>query len=152
MTLSSLILSFENAACLEFSYGSLLVLAACVCWGLENNCTRMLSSKSPTEIVVIKGLCSGTGSFLIALTVGEQCPQLLYIVGALLVGFVAYGLSIYFYIYAQRYLGAAKTSAYYSVAPFVGVFLSLLIFQELPGVNFWVALVIMAWGTYLAST
>ncbi|MBR5508711.1 MAG: EamA family transporter, partial [Lachnospiraceae bacterium] len=67
------------------------------------------------------------------------------------VGFVAYGLSIYFYIYAQRDLGAARTSAYYSVAPFVGVFLSLLIFREIPGINFWTALVIMAWGTWLAS-
>ena len=151
VTLSSLILSFENMASLDFSAGSLFVLAACVCWGFENNCTRMLSSKSPTEIVVIKGICSGTGSFVIALVMGEQIPQVLYILGALLVGFVAYGLSIYFYIYAQRDLGAARTSAYYSVAPFVGVFLSLLIFREIPGVNFWVALVIMAWGTWLAS-
>ncbi len=151
VTLSSLILSFENMASLDFSAGSLFVLAACICWGFENNCTRMLSSKSPTEIVVIKGICSGTGSFVIALAVGEQMPQVWYIVGALLVGFVAYGLSIYFYIYAQRDLGAAKTSAYYSVAPFAGVFLSLLIFREIPGVNFWVALVIMAWGTWLAS-
>ena len=151
VTLSSLILSFENMASLDFSAGSLFVLAACVCWGFENNCTRMLSSKSPTEIVVIKGICSGTGSFVIALVMVEQIPQVLYILGALLVGFVAYGLSIYFYIYAQRDLGAARTSAYYSVAPFVGVFLSLLIFREIPGVNFWVALVIMAWGTWLAS-
>ena len=151
VTLSSLILSFENMASLDFSAGSLFVLAACVCWGFENNCTRMLSSKSPTEIVVIKGICSGTGSFVIALVMGEQIPQVLYILGALLVGFVSYGLSIYFYIYAQRDLGAARTSAYYSVAPFVGVFLSLLIFREIPGVNFWVALVIMAWGTWLAS-
>lgn len=151
VTLSSLILSFENMASLDFSAGSLFVLAACVCWGFENNCTRMLSSKSPAEIVVIKGICSGTGSFVIALMMGGQIPQVLYILGALLVGFVAYGLSIYFYIYAQRDLGAARTSAYYSVAPFVGVFLSLLIFRDIPGVNFWVALAIMAWGTWLAS-
>lgn len=152
VTLSSMILSFEDMACLEFSTGSLFVLAACICWGLENNCTRMMSSKSPTEIVVIKGICSGTGSFVIALVTGEHIPAGIYILGALLLGFVAYGLGVYFYIYAQRYLGAAKTSAYYSVAPFVGVFLSLLIFQEIPGINFWIALVIMAWGTYLAST
>ena len=152
VAISSMILSFENAACLEFSAGSLFVLAACICWGFENNCTRMLSGKSPTEIVVIKGICSGTGSLLIGLMVGEQIPQIIYMTGAMLVGFVAYGLSIYFYIYAQRDLGAAKTSAYYSVAPFVGVFLSLLIFREIPGVNFWAALVLMAWGTWLAST
>lgn len=151
VTLSSLILSFEDMKSFSFSIGSLFVLAACVCWGFENNCTKMLSRKSPVEIVVIKGFCSGLGSFLIALILGEQIPGWSYILAALLVGFVAYGLSIFFYIHAQRYLGAARTSAYYSVAPFVGAFLSLIIFRELPGANFWVALVIMAGGTWLAS-
>lgn len=151
VTLSSLILSFEDMRSFSFSIGSLFVLAACVCWGFENNCTRCLSGKSPVQIVVIKGFCSGLGSFLIALAAGEQIPQIRYALAALLVGFVAYGLSICFYIYAQRDLGAAKTSTYYSIAPFVGVLLSLLIFRELPGVNFWIALVIMAGGTWLAT-
>lgn len=152
MTVSSIILSFENRNSLSFSCGSLLVLAACICWGFENNCTRMLSHKSPVEIVVIKGFCSGLGSFLIAMMAGEQIPALWYVMAAMMVGFVAYGLSICFYIYAQRDLGAARTSTYYSVAPFVGVFLSLIIFREIPEMNFWIALVIMAGGTYLAST
>ena len=73
------------------------------------------------------------------------------LLGALLLGFVAYGLSIYFYIYAQRDLGAAKTSTYYAVAPFVGAGLSLLIFWELPSVSYLVALVIMIAGTWLAT-
>lgn len=152
VTLSSLILSFEDMRSFSFSIGSLFVLAACVCWGFENNCTRCLSNKSPVQIVVIKGFCSGLGSFLIALATGENIPQIRYILAALLVGFVAYGLSICFYIYAQRDLGAAKTSTYYSIAPFVGVLLSLLVFRELPGANFWIALVIMAGGTWLAAT
>lgn len=66
--------------------------------------------------------------------------------------FVAYGLSIFFYIYAQRYLGAAKTSAYYALAPFIGVALSLVIFREVPTASFVIALLIMIAGTYLAST
>lgn len=70
----------------------------------------------------------------------------------LLLGFVAYGLSIYFYIYAQRDLGAAKTSTYYAVEPFAVAGLSLLIFRQLPSATFVVALVIMAIGTYFAST
>lgn len=151
VTLASLILSFEDMKSFSFSVGSLYVLAACVCWGFENNCTRMLSDKSPIQIVVIKGFCSGLGSLVIALAVGERFPGVVYILAAMLVGFVAYGLSICFYIYAQRDLGAARTSAYYSVAPFVGVFLSLLIFREWPEANFWVALVIMAGGTWLVS-
>lgn len=152
VTLSSLILSFEDMRSFSFSVGSLFVLAACVCWGFENNCTRCLSYKSPVQIVVLKGFCSGMGSLAIALLAGENVPRIRYMAAALLVGFIAYGLSICFYIYAQRDLGAAKTSTYYSIAPFVGVLLSLVIFREIPGVNFWIALVIMAGGTYLAST
>ena len=112
----------------------------------------MLSSKNPLEIVVIKGFGSGTGSLILALAIGERFPAGWAVIGALLLGFVAYGLSIYFYIYAQRYLGAAKTSTYYAVAPFIGTGLSLLIFREIPSAVFLIALAIMIAGTYFAST
>ena len=152
VTLASLILSFEDVSSLSFSMGSVLVLLACICWGFENNCTRMLSQKNPIEIVIIKGFCSGTGSLVIALIVGEKFPDWIYIAGVLVLGFFAYGLSIFFYIYAQRYLGAAKTSAYYAVSPFIGVAVSFVMFREAPTVWFVVALVIMVGGTYFAST
>ncbi len=147
ITLSSILLSVEDASSFQFSFGSLFVLLACICWGLENNCTRCLSRSDPLEIVVIKGFGSGIGSVLIGLGVGESLPALPDILKILLLGFVAYGLSIYFYVYAQRDLGAAKTSAYYAIAPFIGVFLSLLIFRELPGILFFVAFAIMLIGT-----
>lgn len=152
VTISSLVLSVEDISSFSFSFGSIFVLLACVCWGLENNCTRMISNKDPLQIVVIKGFGSGIGSFVIALVLGEHFSNWGYIVCALLLGFVAYGLSIFFYIYAQRYLGAAKTSAYYALAPFIGAALSLLIFREIPTVSFVAALLIMIAGTYLAST
>lgn len=152
ITLSGMILSFEDVKSLSFSLGSLFVLLACVFWGFENNCTRMISHKDPLEIVVIKGFGSGIGSMVIALVIGERLPGITYVLCALLLGFVAYGLSIYFYIRAQRTLGAAKTSAYYAVAPFIGATLSLLIFKELPTLPFIIAVIIMGAGTYLAST
>lgn len=152
VTISSLVLSVEDISSFSFSFGSIFVLLACVCWGLENNCTRMISNKDPLQIVVIKGFGSGIGSFVIALVLGEHFSNWGYIVCALLLGFVAYGLSIFFYIYAQRYLGAAKTSAYYALAPFIGAALSLLIFRETPTISFVAALLIMIAGTYLAST
>ena len=151
ITLSSIILSFENLAAFEFSVGSILVLLAAVCWGLENNCTRKLSSKDPLEIVVVKGLCSGAGSLIIGLAIGERTESIDFILAALALGFVAYGLSIFVYVYAQRSIGAAKTSAYYAVAPFIGSFLSLIIFREMPQPIFFVALIIMGVGSYLAS-
>lgn len=152
VTISSAILSVEDVTSFTFSYGSIFVLLACVCWGLENNCTRMISHKDPLEIVVIKGFGSGLGSLVLAFCLGENALPLVYGVCTLLLGFVAYGLSIFFYIYAQRYLGAAKTSAYYALAPFMATALSLVIFREKPSISFFIALLIMAVGTYFAST
>ena len=151
VTLSSIILSAQDMSSLSFSAGSAFVLIACICWGFENNCTRMLSSKNPVQIVVIKGIFSGLGSLIIALVIGESLPDVWSILMALGLGFIAYGLSIVFYIYAQRELGAAKTSAYYAVAPFIGVALSLVIFLEVPSYSFWVALLIMIAGTYFVT-
>lgn len=147
ITLSSVLLSFEGAGSFQFSYGSVLVLLATACWGLENNCTRSISDKSTYEIVLLKGIFSGGGAFAIALISGESLPQIRYILPAMLLGFIAYGLSIFLYIRAQRDLGAAKTSAYYAVAPFVGAFLSFVILGEkLTGIYF-AALIIMIAGT-----
>lgn len=149
ITLSSILLSFEGADSLHFSYGSLFVLLATTCWGFENNCTRKISSKNTYEIVVLKGIFSGLGSMLIAFATGEHLPEIKYIGLALLLGFVAYGLSIFLYIRAQNVLGAAQTSAYYAVAPFVGASLSFLFLREpLTGI-YLVALAVMIVGTAL---
>ena len=151
ITLSSILLSVEDAGSFRFSVGSLFVLLACVCWGLENNCTRNLSHSDPMEIVVIKGFGSGIGSVAIGLAVGETLPMWGDVLKILLLGFVAYGLSIYFYVYAQRDLGSAKTSAYYAVAPFIGVLLSFIIFREIPGALFFIALAIMIAGVWMVN-
>lgn len=149
ITLSSLILSFEDLSSLQFSSGSVFVILACVCWGFENNCTRIISGKSTYEIVIIKGVFSGLGSLIVALIIGERFPSLIWILAAFAVGFVAYGLSIFVYIRAQSVLGAAKTSAYYAVAPFIGAALSFFVLKELLTATFVIALVVMLCGTVL---
>ena len=151
IVLSSALLTVEDAGSLKFSVGSVFVLLASCCWGLENNCTRMLSQSDPQEIVIVKGLGSGAGALLVALLTGESFPAWGYVPFALLLGFVAYGLSIYFYVYAQRYLGAARTSAYYAIAPFIGVLMSLAIFREMPGMIFFAALAVMIVATVLVT-
>jgi len=151
VTLSCCMLSFVDIQSLKFSSGSLYVLLAACCWGLENNCTRKISSKDPLQIVLLKGIFSGLGSVQIGLFLGERIEKLWCIPLVLLLGFVAYGLSIYFYVYAQRMLGAAKTSAYYAIAPFIGVLLSFVIFQAASGTMFFAALALMMVGTWLAS-
>ena len=149
ITLSSIILSFEGAESLRFSYGSLFVLLATVCWGFENNCTRNISSKNTYEIVTVKGICSGLGSLIIAMIRREVFPGIRYITVALILGFVAYGLSIFLYVRAQNTLGAAKTSAYYAVSPFVGVFLSFVFLREQLSILYLIALVVMIAGSVL---
>ncbi len=149
VTLASIILSFEGEGAFRFDTGSALVLGAACCWGLENNCTRMLSGKSSVQITTIKGVFSGLGSLLVALVLGENLPPLLPVAGVLLLGFVAYGLSINFYIRAQASLGAAKTSAWYSIAPFLGVAFGMLLLGERPGVRFYVGLGVMIAATVL---
>lgn len=147
ITISSIILSFEGNGSFEFSMGSFFVLLATICWGLENNCTRKISEKSTYQIVTIKGLCCGVGSFIIANIIGESLPEVKYIVLAMVLGFVAYGLSIFLYIRAQRDLGAAKTSAYYSVAPFIGTFLAFIVNGEKLTIAYFFGLFFMIIGT-----
>lgn len=147
ITLSSIILSFGGEGSFTFSVGSLLVLGATACWGLENNCTRSISDKSTYQIVTIKGFGSGTGSLIVAVIIGEKLPDMRYILPAVLLGFVAYGLSIFTYIRAQKTLGAAKTSAYYAVAPFIGAFLSFILLNERLTIAYLTALTVMIAGT-----
>lgn len=149
VTAASIVLSFEGSGSFRFNTGSLLVLAATCCWGLENNCTRMLSSKSSVQITTIKGIGSGLGSLIIALSVGEKTPPMMWLFAVLVLGFVAYGLSINFYIKAQKDLGAAKTSAYYSISPFLGVIFGLLLPGETLGLRFFLGLAIMVFATVL---
>ena len=151
ITLSCGILSFEDVSSLHFSYGSLFVLLSAICWGFENNCTRKISSKDPLQIVLLKGIFSGIGSLTIGLYMGERIASFWSIFAVLCIGFIAYGLSIYFYVYAQRLLGAARTSAYYAVAPFIATILSLIILREVPDIAYYFALALMIIGAWLSS-
>ncbi len=152
VTLASVLLSLEDFSAFRFSSGSLLILAASAAWGLENNFTRKLSNRTSSDIVIIKGIGSGFGSLILALLTREAFPQVGFIFLTMLLGFVAYGLSINFYVKAQKQLGAAKTSAYYAIAPFLGVIFSFLIFRVLPVPTFWVGLILMAAATWFLIT
>ena len=152
VTLSCMLLSLSDSGWNNFSEGSLLILLACVCWGLENNCTRKLSAGNPYSIVIIKGIFSGTCSLIAGLAAGEHFGAAWSIPVIMLVGFVAYGLSIFFYVRAQRIMGAARTGAYYAVAPFIGAVLSLVILHEVPDNTYYVALAVMIAGAWLASS
>ena len=151
VTVSSILLSVDDLEGFVLSPGALLILGACVCWGLENNCTRAISERDPIQITSVKGLCSGTGALIVALAIGSPLPSLELIGIILALGFVSYGLSISSYIRAQRDLGAARVSAYYSLAPFIGVAISFALFDEALTASFALALLFMLIGTVLTS-
>jgi drug/metabolite transporter (DMT)-like permease len=144
---ASVFLTFDGSMNFSFSWSSLYVLGAACCWGLENNFTRKISNKSSAQIVIIKGLGSGAGALIVALIVGERFPDIQYIGWTMLLGFFAYGLSIFLYVRSQRLIGAAKTSTYYAIAPFVGALLAFLILKEMPNWWFFLALGIMFLGS-----
>lgn len=149
ITVASIILSFEGEGSFVLNIGSISVLLACICWGVENNCTRMLSIRDTRQITLIKGCFSGLGGLIIAFWAGETLPATKWIILVLLLGFISYGISVTLYIYAQRFLGAAKTASCYSTAPFFGVLFSLLILGERPAISFYVALCVMVAATIL---
>lgn len=151
ITISCGLLSFDKHTSLQFTFGSVFILFATFCWGLENNCTKKLSSKDPLEIVLLKGVFSGSGSIIIGIILNEQVENVWSVVLTLGLGAIAYGLSIFFYVYAQRLLGASRTSAYYAISPFIGTFLSLIIFREIPKYPYFIALCLMIIGAWLAS-
>ncbi len=151
VTVSSILLSVDDLSGFVLSPGALLVLGACFCWGLENNCTRRLSEKDPIQITTVKGIFSGLGSLAVALYLGNPIPGIALVCITLVLGFLSYGLSISSYIRAQRDLGASRVSAYYSLAPFIGVAIAFVLFRESLGWSFWVALVLMIAGTALVT-
>jgi drug/metabolite transporter (DMT)-like permease len=93
ITISSMLLSVADMGSFSFSIGSVFVILACLSWGFENNCTRMLSLKDPLQIVVVKGFGSGIGALIIAIVLGEISTNIMYILLALILGFFAFGLS-----------------------------------------------------------
>ena len=131
--------------------GPLAIAGACLCWAIDNNVTQKVSGGDPVQITMIKGLAAGAVNTLIALVRGATVSPA-FIAPALLLGFLSYGLSLVLFVMALRDLGTARTSAYFSTAPFVGTVLSLLIFRESPSLLFLAATALMALGVWLHVT
>lgn len=129
--------------------GSLAIAGACLAWGLDNNLTRKLSAADPVQIAMVKGLVAGAVNLVLALVAGASLPVLPVLGAAALVGFFGYGVSLVLFVLALRYLGSARTGAYFSTAPFVGAGLSVLIFGEPVTAQLAAAGVLMGIGVYL---
>jgi drug/metabolite transporter (DMT)-like permease len=149
ITTASVILSWDTKGAWGFSFGAVGVILACVFWGIDNNFTRNISDKDPVSIVTIKGIVAGSVSLAIALSTGSSIPSMKAVFAALILGFFSYGISIILFIFAMRSLGAARTSAFFGSAPFVGAIISIVLFREWPGINFIFLLPVMIAGAVL---
>jgi drug/metabolite transporter (DMT)-like permease len=133
-------------------WGAICIAAACLCWAIDNNLTRKISASDAVQIAAIKGLVAGTVNLSVAWWLGLQFPPLSSAVVAGVVGFCGYGLSLVLFVLALRHLGTARTGAYFSVAPFTGAAISLLMLGETPTFLFWLAALLMAAGIWLHLT
>jgi drug/metabolite transporter (DMT)-like permease len=129
--------------------GALAIAGACLAWGIDNNLTRKLSAADPVQIAMAKGLVAGTVNFGLALATGARLPNAPAILGAGVNGFLGYGVSLVLFVLALRYLGTARTGAYFSTAPFVGAVLALFMFHEPLSARLVIAGILMAVGLYL---
>lgn len=146
IVLGGLMLSWEQVPELGTPWGLLAIAGACICWAIDNNLTRKVSASDPLQIASIKGLAAGTVNVVLAMIMGASWPDLGTGGAAALVGFFGYGVSLVLFVLALRHLGTARTGAYYSAAPLVGVAVSLVLLQETPGLLFWLGFVTMAAG------
>lgn len=127
----AILLSWPGEA--EFSdvWASLAILGACLAWGIDNNLTRKVSLSDATWIASVKGLTAGGVNLILALLLGASLPALPSVAGAMVVGFLSYGVSLALFVLGLRYLGTARTGAYFSIAPFIGALIALLMGEPL---------------------
>ncbi len=129
IVIGAMVLSWDGNS-IKFDAGGGMIAGACLAWGLDNNLTRKLSSADPVVTTLIKGLVAGTVNVGLALAVGSSLPSISVIGAAALVGFLGVGVSLILFVLALRHLGTARTGAYFSLAPFIGAVVAILLLGE----------------------
>jgi drug/metabolite transporter (DMT)-like permease len=129
--------------------GALLIALACLCWALDNNLTRKVSASDAAFLAGLKGLAAGVVNTGLALLLGARVPGPAAIAEAMTIGLLGYGVSLVLFVLALRGLGAARTGAYFSTAPFMGAAIAVLAFGERPSPTLWLAAVLMGAGVWL---
>ena len=144
----ALVLSWQGEG-VRLDTGGLLIPAACVAWGIDNNLTRKLSSADPVQIALIKGLAAGAVNLAMALALQSRLPSAQLAGAAAVVGFLGVGVSLVLFVLALRHLGSARTGAYFSLAPFIGAAVALVLLHEPVTPQLVIAGVLMGLGLWL---
>ena len=148
----ALVLAWPGEVSFAGAWPALAVLGACLAWGVDNNLTRKVSLADATWIAALKGLAAGGVNLALALALGATWPPLPAVGAALLIGSLAYGVSLALFVVALRHLGTARTGAYFSVAPFFGAVLAIPLLGEAPSQRLLIAGTLMALGVWLHLT
>ena len=152
IVLAGVLLSWQQVPEFGVPWGPLAILAACLCWAIDNNLTRRISASDAVQIAALKGMVAGVVNLSLALMLGAQLPAIASIGAAALIGFCGYGVSLVLFVLGLRHLGSARTGAYFSAAPFIGAAISLLVLHDTVGGLFWLAAGLMGVGIWLHLT
>lgn len=147
----AVVLSVPSGADLGSPWPSLAILGACLAWAVDNNLTRKVALTDATWLAATKGIVAGPINLVLAFSLGAQLPVVGNIAAAVVVGFFAYGVSLVLFIVAMRHLGTARAGAYYSIAPFFGAILALIL-GDTPTWPLAVAAALMGIGVWLHLT
>ncbi|MGA7884036.1 MAG: DMT family transporter [Terrimicrobiaceae bacterium] len=150
--LGGILLSLPPDGGIAISGSALLIAAACLAWGIDNNLTRRISGSDPSQIATWKGLTAGFVNIGLAFAMGAKFPQANVALGVTIIGFFGYGISLVLFVRALRYLGAARTGAYFSTAPFAGAALAFALGEGRLDGAFCAAGLLMLVGVWLHVT
>jgi drug/metabolite transporter (DMT)-like permease len=148
----ALVLSWPGDVPLATGWPALAVLGACLAWAIDNNLTRKIALTDASFIAMLKGLAAGATNLALALWLGTAWPPAGTVLAAALLGFLSYGASLVFFVIALRHLGTARTGAYFSVAPFFGALLAVVLLGETVTLPLLIAGALMALGVWLHLT
>jgi drug/metabolite transporter (DMT)-like permease len=149
ISLGAVLLAWDPGQPVKLSGGALFVAGACLGWAVDNNLTRKVSASDPLQIAAVKGLVAGAANVIIAVGLGASVPALATVLLAALLGLVSYGVSLVLFVLALRGLGAGRTSAYFSTAPFVGAVIGVLVLGEPITARLGLAAAVMLVGVWL---
>ncbi|MBX9667103.1 MAG: DMT family transporter [Candidatus Obscuribacterales bacterium] len=152
IVIGGILLSVDFSTGLKLSSGVFCIVGACLGWAVDNNLTRKISNANPAQIAGLKGLTAGLTNTILALFFGAKIPSFFISLEAMCIGFLGYGVSLVLFVLALRHIGAARTGAYFALAPFVGAIVSILFLREPIGVPFIAAASLMAVGLWLHLT
>jgi drug/metabolite transporter (DMT)-like permease len=152
MLAGGIVLGYDPASALAFSPYALAIAGACLCWALDNNLTRKVAGADPLVTAMTKGLVAGSINLALGLMLEGTFPGPWAAAGALVLGFAAYGASLVLFIYAMRHLGAARTAAHFSTAPFIGAMIAVPLLGEPVTAALVSAALLMALATWLVLT